>query len=496
MPEPEIIQLQRELIRDFLTATAQRFKAKKEAKEQFKKEQAEAKKFLEEQEQRRQQMESEAQKRYDADRNAADDAWTQTKGHAADLLRQAQTALQEVKDVLVDFPHPITFNIESNPDADTGDDPSVQLQHYAKQARQASMAVQEAVHAWEAWKTAREIRRKNIRYSFVGIVVLMLVIVPTVVKSLQIREQTRQATATAMMQNPTSTAMAQMQATTTAVAQATSTEAGRATTTAVAQAKATTTAVAQVAYLHDLNDHLGREFVFIPAGEFAMGSYDEDGYDEEHPQHVVYVDAYRIDKTEVTNAQYQQCVNAKVCRPHEDYGSNFNGPNQPVVGVNWNDAQTFCQWVGFKLPTEAQWEKAARGTDGRNFPWGNDWDVRTTKRLNFADKQADLAWSDREADDGYQYTAPVGSYPAGASAYGALDMAGNVWEWVEDWFDEGYYARTPYRNPAGPSTGNEHVLRGGSWADSRDTVSVTVRNRLLSDERYDHVGFRCVSLSP
>ncbi len=237
------------------------------------------------------------------------------------------------------------------------------------------------------------------------------------------------------------------------------------------------------------------EMVYVPAGEFLMGSPDGEGDYDEHPQHTVYLDAFWIDKTEVTNAMYQKCVDAGTCRPNKYNYSVFNNPDQPVVGVSWYDAKAYCEWAGKRLPMEAEWEKAARGTDGRIYPWGNEWDVHTTKRLNFADKNTDFAWSDEEADDGYQNTALVGSYPAGASPYGALDMAGNVWEWVANWYDSDYYVRSPKRNPTGPDSGDARVLRGGSWGFDQINVRTAHRSRNLPDGRSPSVGFRCVAPS-
>ncbi len=240
----------------------------------------------------------------------------------------------------------------------------------------------------------------------------------------------------------------------------------------------------------------GMEMVYVPAGEFLMGSPDGEGDGDEHPQHTVYLDAFWIDKTEVTNAMYQKCVAAGACQPNLDFGSDFNGPDQPVAGVSWYNAKAYCQWTGKRLPTEAEWEKAARGTDGRRYPWGNGWDVRAIKRLNFADKNTDFSWSDKEVDDGYRYTAPVGSYPAGASPYGVLDMAGNVWEWVADWYEWNHYANSPSRNPTGPDSGDFRVLRGGSWNLDQYNARAADRNRSFPGRRFDYNGFRCVAPSP
>ena len=242
----------------------------------------------------------------------------------------------------------------------------------------------------------------------------------------------------------------------------------------------------------------GMEMVYVPAGEFLMGSPDGEGDYNQHPQHRVYLDAYWIDRTEVTNAQYQKCVAEGACKSNNEW-PDFNASDQPMVCVSWYDAQAYCEWAGRHLPTEAEWEKAARGTDGRRFPWGNAWDVHTTRRLNFADKNTDFDWSDMTTDDGYQYTAPAGSYPVGASPYGALDMAGNAREWVADWYDDNYYAHSPSRNPTGPDSGSAHVLRGGSWKDSQAFVRAAFRIRgvQIDSSSYCNVsyGFRC-ALTP
>ena len=232
----------------------------------------------------------------------------------------------------------------------------------------------------------------------------------------------------------------------------------------------------------------GMQLVYVPADEFLMGSPDGEGASDERPQHTVYLDAYWIDRTEVTNAMYEKCVDDGVCRSASDYGADFIGSNQPVVAVFWNDASAYCQWAERRLPTEAEWEKAALGTDGRTYPWGNAFDGN---KLNYCDTNCSDDWKDEGVDDGYEYTAPVGSYPAGASPYGALDMTGNVTEWVADWYDSDYYSLSPARNPTGPKTGDYRVLRGGAWNYNQDLVRSALRSDGSPDTHNNNVGFRC-----
>ena len=228
----------------------------------------------------------------------------------------------------------------------------------------------------------------------------------------------------------------------------------------------------------------GMTLLYVPAGKFTMGS---ETYDDEKPIHDLTLDAFWIDKTEVTNGMYAKCVAAGVCNPpsstksysRDSYYGNSEFDNFPMIYVDSNMAKTYCEWADRRLPTEAEWEKAARGTNGRTYPWGNNAPNNTL--LNYNNEVGD--------------TTEVGKYPEGASPYGALDMAGNVWEWVADWYSETYYASSPTSNPLGPDSGQYRVLRGGSWHNYDGYVRSAVRNGYDPTVTNDFIGFRC-SRSP
>jgi formylglycine-generating enzyme required for sulfatase activity len=240
------------------------------------------------------------------------------------------------------------------------------------------------------------------------------------------------------------------------------------------------------------------EMLYIPGNTFVMGS---NNYDiDEKPTHSVTLPSYWMDKTEITNAMYRICVNDRGCtepKNREDF-LNANLQNFPVVYINWNQSVDYCSWAGkdktgkpfqdpngqdvdITLPTEAQWEYAARGPYGYTYPWGNDWDC---KKANSSGK-----WC-----DGFQGLAPIGSFKDGASFFEILDMSGNAWEWTDDWYDKNYYQNSPTNNPNGPTIGDRRVLRGGSWFYTSAFLRATKRAAYLPYNSSYYIGFRCVGI--
>lgn len=227
----------------------------------------------------------------------------------------------------------------------------------------------------------------------------------------------------------------------------------------------------------------GAPMVLIPAGEFTMGSNE---VEDEQPIHQVHVDAFYMDKFEVTTERYAAFLKATQLAPprHWNEVRRPQDGNRPVIGVTWFMADNYCRWAGKRLPTEAEWEKAARGTDGRTYPWGNE--EPTNERGNFGKPR----WS------GYETLTPVDSFRAGNSPYGISDMAGNVWEWVADWYDLAYYQSSPPKNPKGPAHGESRSLRGSGWNYEGLLARSADRNHDDPTAGISSYGFRCAKDAP
>ncbi|MEK7705706.1 MAG: formylglycine-generating enzyme family protein [Myxococcota bacterium] len=270
--------------------------------------------------------------------------------------------------------------------------------------------------------------------------------------------------------------------------------------------------------------------VFVAEGPFRMGSSPGEleramslcrarkhnclasWWRPEQPAHWTQVSGFWIDKTEVTRAQYDACVKAGKCAAASESScriwdrkadkwaigvrlpEEYRKPEMPIVCVNFEEAKRYCGFVRKRLPTEAEWELAARGADGRLFPWGNT--PYDGTQANGCDQRcsaiAGKGWRlERDLDDGFTYLAPVGSFPRGASPAGALDMSGNAWEWVEDWFDENYYANAERNDPRGPAEGEYKTVRGGSWSNESDSLRAAFRYSARADARLSTIGVRC-----
>jgi formylglycine-generating enzyme required for sulfatase activity len=261
------------------------------------------------------------------------------------------------------------------------------------------------------------------------------------------------------------------------------------------------------------SDKDGMTLVFVPAGEFTMGSDADDAlaecqkfrsdcqrdwFTDEEPPHSVHVDDFWIDQTEVTNRMYALCVEAGVCQeptstgfdPRSRYYGNAEFDNYPVILADWSMAKTYCEWAGRRLPTEAEWEKAARGENASVYPWGDTFDGSL---VNFCDTNCPANWANKSFNDGFADVAPVGSYPSGKSVYGALDMAGNVLEWVSSLYKPYPYDATDGRENLDSS--DSRVLRGGSWLDHDYSVRSADRAGGNPSGTTSYLGFRC-SRSP
>ena len=219
--------------------------------------------------------------------------------------------------------------------------------------------------------------------------------------------------------------------------------------------------------------------VLIPAGEFAMGS--DRGQADEQPVHRVSLDAFHLDVYEVTVSRYAEFLASQRADPPFKWNEATTGSqgNKPVTGVDWYDARDYCRWVGKRLPTEAEWEMAARGTEGRLYPWGNEHPTKAHANAG------QTKWR------GYDTLTNVGRYGPGKSPNGLYDLAGNLWEWVADWYDPTYYQYSPRENPTGPSAGPLRVLRGGAWNNDSQSIRSANRAGYAPKARRNDVGFRC-----
>lgn len=251
-----------------------------------------------------------------------------------------------------------------------------------------------------------------------------------------------------------------------------------------------------------VDEKTGARMLFMPGGVFRLGN--DEGEADQQPSLIVRLDSFYIDETEVTNGQYQQCVTAEVCAPplntaatfYDNYYGNPAYDNYPVIYVTWYQADTFCRWREARLPSEAEWERAASfdpvALVKYQFPWGDTFDGA---RLNFCDRGCARDYRDETVNDGYQDTAPVGSYPEGRSPIGVADMAGNVMEWVNDWYQFDYYEEATDANPLGPTEGVTKALRGGSWLSPADEVTTMSRSHFDPTVARANLGFRC-ALTP
>jgi len=236
-----------------------------------------------------------------------------------------------------------------------------------------------------------------------------------------------------------------------------------------------------------------KEMVFISAGQLTMGTESNRAnriclknnrnckhswFEDEEPVHSVLLNGFFIDSYEVTQKKFLKVMGKNP--------SDFKGPNLPVERVNWYEADEYCKKLGKRLPTEAEWERAAKGGVDSTFAWGEN---AESEKANFCDRRCDKRWKESQFDDGYRHTAPVGSFPA--NGYGIFDMAGNVYEWVSDWYDEDYYRISSRDNPKGPAKGKYKVIRGGSWINYSAGIRPSDRTEAKPKARSNFVGFRC-----
>ena len=478
MPEPDLIRQQRELLTGFRQATAERTDAEADAEARRQRERAAADAALNKVQQeiatQRARAIADAEARQKADRASAENALRQARRTGDDAVATTRQAWSEARDSLAQGSLGDLVNAEARPTApQPGADPASQLSQAVAVATGARKDVRDNVAELLRLRRNAAIRRH--RLTILGAATAVVVIVGVIIL---VRAMVQQA---------------EQRAEATRVAVATATRAAEETQVAATRAAEETQVAATRAALLAEAIKAGL-MVEVPAGDFLMGPANSDSQadNDERPQHKVTLDGFWIGRTEVTNAQYRKFMEAggynqeqywteagwawkqgnNVTQPGCWDNGNFNQAAQPVVCVSWYEASAYARWAGGRLPTEAEWEKAARGPDGRIYPWGNA--APDCNRLNYSGCIG--------------HTTAAGSYADGVSPYGALDLAGNVWEWVSS-----KYGTYPYRDDDGredQSGADARLLRGGSWDNDAWFVRSTYRLRLDPGFRNGNVGFR------
>ncbi len=435
MPQPELIQQQRAILAAFHAAAAERSQVEADAEARRKRELDAATAILNQAQQeaeiQRRKAAVDADAHLKAERAAVEALSVRVRQEADAHLATAQEVQAEARGklALVGMESLASAALPPAAPGRAGADPAQATAQAAAAATSALARLQTDVDALLI-RRADDAQRRRLLQILGGVAVVIVILLASEAAR-RVGEQRAEQRAVATRQATEQRAEATRQAT-------------------EQRAEATRQAVTEAA--------INAGPALVPDGEFLMGSTisDRQANSDEKPQRLVYLDAYLIDRVEVTNANY------------------------PVIYVDWFQADAFCTWEGRRLPTEAEWEKAARGTDGRLYPWGND-RPNTPSTDYVASKIGD--------------TTAVGAYPAGASPYGVLDMAGNVQEWVADWFQHNYYASAPARNPLGPASGTHRVLRGGTWSSIYGLYyfRAATREGKYPTSQVSSIGFRCVA---
>lgn len=457
MPEPEFLQQQRQILKVQKTAVSERIAREADAMTRKTADQETVDILLS-------NSCKEAEKQYanasvtlrlrrQSEQGAADTSLEQARQTADIHLARVHQAQKQAQAALAAVGLGVEYekaNVKP-PRFKPADIPSDKLERSAVRTRDLAVAVTGLTNDLRTEREKSRNRRRNLEIAAVVGLIVLLSLLLVVFSKWQRRQAIRQDQATA--------------------------------TAEIVIAQSTATAMAPV--VSRLEADIGMEMVYVPPGDFIMGSPDNLGYEDEDPKHTVRLGPYWIDKTEVTAAQYRRCVIERECSPAGSldlctYPYPIEAPlDHPINCVEWKQADDYCRWAGKRLPTEAEWEKAARGVDGRTFPWGED--------------EPDCGFAQFGNCDGG--SVPAGSRPNGASPYGAMDMAGNVGEWVADWYGASYYSVAPTQNPSGPASGDSRVVRGGSWNLSDSFIRVTSRTGISPFTQQSDIGFRC-AISP